>query len=73
MHEIDKMCKIENNKKIAHHPQNNTNILYGKPLWEKSHLQGEVTLLSFLRYGNNVSKKEKTLSMELPETCHLLF
>jgi hypothetical protein len=28
-------------------------------------------MLSFLWYGNNASTKEKTLSMDLPETCDL--
>jgi hypothetical protein len=57
---------------MIHHPQNNTNIFSRKPLWEKNQLKGEVSLLSFLWYGNNASTKEKTLSMELRETCFLL-
>jgi hypothetical protein len=57
---------------ISHHPQNGTNILYGKTLREKTHLEGEVALLSFLWYENNASTKEKALFMELPETCVIL-
>jgi hypothetical protein len=38
----------------------------------KTQLGGEVSLLSFLWYGNNVSTKEKELSMDLLETCGLL-
>jgi hypothetical protein len=67
------MWKIENNKVQSHnHPQDNTNIFFGKPLREKSQLGGETALLSFLSYGNNASTKKKELSMELPETCGLL-
>jgi hypothetical protein len=67
MHEIDKMWKIENNKIQSHTIHKiNTNIFSGKPLREKTQLEGEVALLSFLWYGNNASTKEKALSMELP-------
>jgi hypothetical protein len=57
---------------MTHHPQNNTNIFSRKPLQEKTHLEGEVSLLSFLWYGNNPSTKEKELSLELLETYGLL-
>jgi hypothetical protein len=57
---------------IAHHPQNNTNMFYGKPLREKIQLECEVALLSFLWYENNASTKEKEISMELHKTYDLL-
>jgi hypothetical protein len=52
--------------------QDNTNVFSRKPLQEKTQLEGEVYLLSFLLYGNNESTKDKALSMDLPETCGLL-
>jgi hypothetical protein len=61
----------EHGNTIAHHPKNNTKICSGKPLQEKTLLEGEVVLFSFLWYGNNASTKEKALSMELLETCGL--
>jgi hypothetical protein len=72
MHEIDKMQKIENISTITHQPHGNTNIFSRNPLREKTQLKCEASLLSFLLYGNNASTKEKTLSMELPETLGLL-
>ena len=72
MHEIDKMWKIENNETQSHTIHMTTQIFYEKPLREKIQLEGDVALLSFLWYGNNVSTKENALSMELPETHGLL-
>jgi hypothetical protein len=48
MHEIDKMWKIENNKIQSHHPQINTRYDLENPIWEKTQLEGEVDVLSFL-------------------------
>ena len=46
------MQKIENNKTPSHHPQINTRYDLGNPIREKTQLEGEVALLSFLWYGN---------------------
>jgi len=40
----------------------------GNP-YKKNHLEGEVTLLSFVWNKNNESTKEKELSVELLHTC----
>jgi hypothetical protein len=53
MHEIDKMKKIKNNKTQSH-LQNETKIYSGKPLKEKTHLEGEVSLLFSLLYSMEV-------------------
>jgi hypothetical protein len=62
----------EHGNTFTHYPKNNTKIFSRKPLGEKTQLEGEATLLSFLWYGNNASTKENALSMELLETCGLL-
>jgi hypothetical protein len=67
------MQKIENTKIKSHTiHKNNKNICFGKPLQQKTQLEGKVALLSFLWYGNNASTKEKEHSMELPEIFLLL-
>jgi hypothetical protein len=71
MHEIDKMRKIENSKIQSHHPQINTRYDLGNPIREKSQLESEVALLSFLWYKNDASTKKVALPMELPLTCDL--
>jgi hypothetical protein len=71
MHEIDKMEKIENNKMQSHHAQINTRYDLGNPIREKTQLEGEVALLSFLWYRNDASTKKKALSLELPLTYGL--
>jgi hypothetical protein len=66
---------VENRKQlntITSHPKNNTKFFFGKPFWEKTQLEGEASLLSFLWYGNNSNTKEKKLSIELIETCGIL-
>jgi len=70
MHEIDKMREIDNSKIHSHHPQINTRYDMGNPIREKTQLEGEVALLSFLWYINDVSTKKEVLSMEFPLTCH---
>ena len=42
-----------------------------KHFWEKTKLEHEVALLSFVWNGNNANTKEKELSMELIKTCGL--
>jgi hypothetical protein len=71
MREINKKRKIENGKKNSHHPQ--INIIYdlGNPIREKTQLEGEVSLLSFLWYINDADTKKEALSMEFPLTCGL--
>jgi hypothetical protein len=71
MHEIDKMQKIENSKIQSHHPQINTRYDLGNPIREKTQLEGEVALLSFLWYRNDASTKKEALSVEFPLTCGL--
>jgi hypothetical protein len=71
MHEIDKMQKIENNKIQSHHPQINTRYDLGNPIQEKTQLEGEAALLSFLWYRNDASTKKEALSVEFPLTCGL--
>ena len=66
------MKNREHKSTITHHPQDNTNIFSGKTLREKTQLEGEATMLSFLWYGNNACTKKKALSMELPESSGLL-
>jgi hypothetical protein len=41
----------------------------GNPICEKTHLEGEVSLLSFLWYRNVASTKKEALSMEFPLKC----
>jgi hypothetical protein len=72
MHEIDKIRKIEKSKIQSHTIHKITSTCSGKPLREKTQLEGEAALLSFLWHGNNASTKEKALSIELPETYGLL-
>jgi hypothetical protein len=73
MHEIDKMHKIENIKVKSHTIHKiKKNIFSRKPLREKTQLEGESALISFLWYENNANTREKALSMELLETCDLL-
>jgi hypothetical protein len=48
------------------------NVFLWETLMGKTKLEGEVSLLSFLWYGNNASVKEKSLSMESHETSGLL-
>ena len=83
MHAKDKMWKKENNKMQSHtnHMEHRKNkiqshknhmkhtISYGKHLREKNQLEGEDALLSFVPKSNNVSRKDKVVSMELLETC----
>jgi hypothetical protein len=69
MHEIDKMKKIENSKIQSHHPQINTRYDLGNPIQEKTQLEGEASLLSFLWYRNDASTKKEALSVEFPLTC----
>jgi hypothetical protein len=69
MHEIDKMWKIENSKIQSHHPKINTRYDLRNPIWEKTHLEGEASLLSFLWYKNGASTKEEAISVELHLTC----
>jgi hypothetical protein len=57
MHEIDKMNKIENGKIQSRHPQINAIYDLENPIWEKTQLEGEVAMLSFLWYGNDASTK----------------
>ena len=71
MHEIDKMQKIENSKIQSYHPQRNTIYDLGNPICEKTHLEGEATLLSFIWYRNDASTNKEALSVELPLTCGL--
>jgi hypothetical protein len=71
MHEIDKMQKIENSKIQSHHPQINTRYDMGNPIREKTQLEGEVALLSFLWYRNDASTKKEALSVEFPLNCGL--
>jgi len=68
MHEIDKMWKIENRKIQSHHPQIKTRYDLGNLIPEKTQIEGETPLLSFLWYGNDASTKKDTLSMELTLT-----
>jgi hypothetical protein len=58
MHEIEKMQKIKNSKIQPHHPQINTRYDLGNSIREKTQLEGEVSLLSFLWYRNDVSRKK---------------
>jgi hypothetical protein len=69
MHEIDKMNKIENSETQSHHPQINTIYDLENPIWEKTHPEGEVALLSFLLYRNDASTLKETLFMEFTLTC----
>jgi hypothetical protein len=68
MHEIDKMRKIENRKIQSHHPQINTIYDLRNPIWEKTYLEGEAALLSFLWYRNVAIIKNEALFVELPLT-----
>lgn len=72
MHVIDKMQKIENSKIQSYTNHNDHSICFGKSLQEKNELESEAALLSFLCSGKSAITKEKTLSMELPETCCLI-
>jgi hypothetical protein len=71
MHVLYKMSKIENNKTQSHHPQKNTIYDLENPIWEKTQLEGEVSLLSFIWYRNNASIKKEELFMDFPLTCGL--
>jgi hypothetical protein len=62
MHEIDKIWKIENSKIKSHHQKINTIYDLVNPIMEKTHLEGEVALLSFLWYRNDASIKKEALS-----------
>jgi hypothetical protein len=66
MHEIDKIRKIENNKIQSNHPQINTRYDLGNPILEKTQLEGEASLLSFLWYRNDASTRKDALSQEFP-------
>jgi hypothetical protein len=68
MHEIDKMWKMENSKMHSHHPQIITRYDLGKPIWEKTQLEGEATRLSFLWYRNDASTKKESLFKDFPLT-----
>jgi hypothetical protein len=39
------------------------------PIREKTHLEGEANLLSFLQYRNDASTKKEALSREFPLMC----
>ena len=47
---------------------NEHHICFGKPLQEKTKLEGEVIMLSFVENGNDASTNEKALFMDLHET-----
>ena len=47
MHVIDKNRKTQNNIIQAHTNHNEHNICFGKPLWDKTQLEGEVALFFF--------------------------
>jgi hypothetical protein len=68
MHKIDKIPKIKNNKIQSYHPQINTRYDLRNPIQEKTQLEGEVALRSFICYRNYVSAKKETLSVEFPLT-----
>ena len=49
MYEKVQMPKIENKNEYTHHPQINTRYNLGNPIQDKTQLEGEVALLSFLQ------------------------
>jgi hypothetical protein len=69
MYEIAKMWKIVKSKIQSQHPKINIRYDLGNPIREKTQLEGESSLLSFLWYRNDASTKEEALPMELPLTC----
>jgi hypothetical protein len=69
MHEIDKMWKIENSEIQSHHPQISTRYDLRNPIWDKTQLENEVALLSFLYYRNDASTKKDTLSEVFFDLC----
>jgi hypothetical protein len=71
MHEMDKMWKIDNSKMQSHHPEIKTIYDSKNPIQEKTQLEDEVALLSFLWYRNDESTKKEAFFVDFPFTCGL--